>query len=262
MKIYLSYWPNGYIGGMNEEVMNMHKLCVYLINKIYGECHLMTDKRGKEMLKNLPFTTISTDLEIISNVKTHNWALGKLYTYFILSKYGINFLHVDYDVFLWKPLPDFFIQQPILAQSVDYHTNFYCEEIFQKEAKNKYLANKINKNEIAYNMGVFGGKDLDFISKYSESAIELTLDKQNENCFTSMKNCFRSSVACFCEQMYLRIAEQHYNKKINCLFGNERDEKVMERLAVQYGYTHLIGGKSDPIAHKKIKKRIVEFGLE
>jgi hypothetical protein len=42
---------------------------------------------------------VSTELDSLENIKTPNWALGKILSYKILSERKEQFVHIDYDVF-------------------------------------------------------------------------------------------------------------------------------------------------------------------
>lgn len=262
MKFYLSYWSGGYQNIPNENVINMHKLSAYLIKKHYGECHLITDMISKPHFQSIPFTTITTELESLGDTLSFNWALGKLYVYNILSKRGESFLHIDYDVFLWNPLPVNFLNKSVITQSIEskIYKKYYLSLIKHK-CKNKYLLNDIKENDDAYNMGIFGGNDLDFIEKYSKSAIEFSLDRENQNIFEEVHAHTTSAVAVVCEQYYLKRASEYYSIPITTLFGDTLPKEDKDKIANKIGYTHVVGAKMDPNILKRIEKRILEFNL-
>src|SRR5579871_3789824 len=86
----------------------------------YPETVLITDRAGKKLLVDqlgLSFTHVSTELERLRDVDLDWWALGKLVAYNIQDR---PFVHLDTDVFLWKPLPLHLTQATVFAQNPEY----------------------------------------------------------------------------------------------------------------------------------------------
>jgi len=263
MKFYLSYWSGGY-SEMNKNLINLFKLSVYNIKKHYGDCYLITDSKSKLNLNFLKFTSITTELDILNEINSHNWALGKLYSYLFLSQKKESFLHLDYDVFLWKDLPKNFLKESILVQQKerDDQKKYYNLDIIASECPKKYLMENINQNEFpfAYNMGVFGGSDFNFIETYSKSAIDFSLDKENQLFFNKLNKISHSCVPVICEQLYLKQASNYYKKNITCLIESttEREQDIE---ATNMGYTHLQDLKNQETMIKKIQSRVDQLNL-
>jgi hypothetical protein len=289
----MSFWSGGYLTPFDtpkgKHIYNLHKIAVHYINKNYGECHLITDSRSKKYLKNLPFKTISTELNKLNKQKSKNWALGKLLAYKIISEKNEPFLHLDYDVFLTKPLPENILNSDVLVQSEEkYIYMTYGLSIFDIFVGNRYDLENVSKNDQAYNMGVFGGKDLSFIKEYAERAIQFTLDNKNKKLFemlseVSSKTRVRSpdelnnstdkgagpGSACVPEQYYLWKYAKKKDKKITCLFyngENETDSEIIKRHSEEskiLGYVHLNYKKYDLPTMITVQKNIeaIDKGL-
>src|SRR5215471_2704291 len=90
----------------------------------YPDTMLVTDFAGKKLLVDslgLEFGTVSTELEYLRDADPDWWALGKLMAYSIQDR---PFVHIDTDVFLWKPLAPEAAEAPVLAQCPEYfHRN-------------------------------------------------------------------------------------------------------------------------------------------
>jgi len=245
---------------ISSHTLDMHKLSVFLIKKHYGECHMITDSVCKDYFTNIGFDSISTELDCISHIKTHNWALGKLFAYKILSEQNIEFAHIDYDVFLWKPFPEHLLKSEVFVKCIATNSfNKYKLDIFNKCSANKHHIGNISKKDTAYNMGIFGGINIQFINEYANSAIQLTLD--NKECFDEMATYSGYNVACLCEQYYLKVMSDKFGAKVKCLIEGMDPYKV-EHEANLLGYTHLNSIKDDQIIKDELQLRMKEFGLK
>lgn len=125
---------------------------------------------------------------------------------------------------------------------------------------NKHLIDKISTKDTAYNMGIFGGNNLEFIKKYANAAIQFTLDEDNVYCYNEMIKKYTYAVACLCEQYYLNICSKKWNTPITCLL-NKTDEKKLEEEANQIGYTHINYGKDEPKIKENLYLRLKELGI-
>ena len=97
-------------------------LSVDAARRHYPETVLITDRAGKQLLVDqlgLHFTQVSTELERLDGVDPGWWALGKLVAYSLQDR---PFVHLDSDVFLWKPLPGHLSASPVFTQ---YPEGFY-----------------------------------------------------------------------------------------------------------------------------------------
>lgn len=277
----MSYWSGDFdtFNGENGKyLIDLHKLSLYYINKNYGECHLITDSKTKKYLQHLPFKTISTELDCLKGIKSKNWALGKLYAYKIISEKKEPFMHVDYDVFLTKKLPDDITSSDVFVQETEkFVYTQYGLFVFDEFVKNRYDIGEINKNDEAYNVGVIGGTNTDFLLKYASNAIKFTLDKNNFELFDIMnKACLAAinehvtdnsrigpSPAVVCEQYYL----WHMCKKFNItpkllididFHSNTKEEYTLKRnkRSEELGYVHLCVKKRDPHVMRTVRKNI------
>lgn len=226
---YMSYWHGGYQQTPDETVLKLHKICNYFLNKHFLNVHLITDSNSINFFKDLNWTSVSTDLDCLekykelSKDKSGIWSLGKVLAYQIASKKNKPFVHVDYDVVLWKGLPKYILDAEVFSQcEEDWAYTEYDIPGFLKNCPFPYAINNIKKFKGA-NMGIFGGKNLEFISKYAEDAFNLATDNRNFNFFKShlLKNDF--SKACIIEQYYLACFAHKENIKIT-YFGNWDEE--------------------------------------
>ena len=249
MNVYMSLWTKALRKWDADK--SMWKLSLALANKHYGKVHLISDKLGCEFLNDLPFASFSEELENIPNFPLI-WCLGKIYAYNIASQNG-HFLHLDGDVFLWESLPENLINSDIFAQSPDnpFDSNAYKMDAFKKipEVWEKY---KNNSSLIQpYNMGIFGGKDINNIKKYCEFVLSIVNNPQLKDTWDSHGE-MHIQKNCLIEQGNLGIFLYENNLKINTLLKSLDDK---ENLSYKK-YSHLMMQKESEVIRQNITKRL------
>ncbi|MCI1683929.1 MAG: hypothetical protein LKI39_15455 [Bacteroides sp.] len=124
-KIVQSYWTEAYRSSPNRgwafretHYMSWALSCLQL-KQFYDEVELVTDSEGAELLINklhLPYTSCKTTLDKLSGKNPALWTLGKIAAYEEQEK---PFIHVDGDIYIWKPFPNRIENAGILAQNVE-----------------------------------------------------------------------------------------------------------------------------------------------
>lgn len=173
MKVVHSFWarpvfPNGFDGNQlpNEDRQKLRTLflfwslsCLKLIEQ-HGEVELVTDDLGKRLLVDileLPYTSVSVELNSLSNMPADLWSLGKLHTYAMQDG---PFIHVDGDILTWQNLTAD-KDADIIAQSPELGFSFYktiIEHVASKcPVQPQGLFGSPPYNSL--NSGVLGGTD-------------------------------------------------------------------------------------------------------
>ena len=264
MKIYHSYWSKGYVGAPSSYVVDLHNLSAYLAKKQYGEIHLITDTEGKKHLSGIDYTSISTSLDGLPAEYGTVWSLGKLLAYNQIAALNEPFMHIDYDVLLWKKLPETFIASPVFAERLETSVNWrYNVMNFYARCPNHHDLKTLVRDG-ALNAGVVGGNDLDLIYKTTHRAMAFVLDPANKEFMTSTDpkiNVPSWSRATIAEQLYIYQYCLMNNQDITFLMKSTKlEEQQLE--CIDLGYTHLWGKKHAPQIKHDIYKRMEEFKLE
>lgn len=249
IKIYHSFWDLGY-SELTDNLYNMHKLSALLALKNYGNITLITTKRGLEFLKGIPYTNIELFEDEIDPKLKNTWSISKIYAYKQISKKEEPFLHIDYDVFLFKKLPEWFNSSKIVTQNIENFKRVRTAYDLNKFFNNCPNTGIINPNiRYACNMGIFGGSDFEFFNLYTEKVLELVLDEENRINYWENKNLKTTARAVILEQYMLVNCLEFFNKKMTTLFNTTEPK---ENVAKKLGYTHLMGSKKE----KKILNKV------
>lgn len=271
MNFYMSYWSGGYKKEPSEYVVDLHRLTLNYINKHYNECTLITDSKSKKYFEGMPFKTITTELDEINDVQTMNWALGKLIAYRNITDKKESFLHIDYDVFLLNPIPEEYLNSEVLVQSDEESVwTIYGLRHFNQYVKNRYDLSEVHETDSAYNMGIFGGTNYEFINYYAKEAIKFTLDPKNNEVLEKLSSATKSKTskstapgcgaACTPEQYFLWNLAKKKNINVTCyLKGGQKNKMQREKDAVEKGYVHLMGFKDELMIVKEVYNRLHEF---
>ena len=256
MKIYHSFWDLGY-SELTNELYDMHKLSALLALKNYGNITLITTKKGLDFLKGIPYTNVELfEEEIESNLK-NTWSISKIYAYKQIIKKRETFLHIDYDVFLFKKLPKWFEESKILTQSIEDFKRVkssYDLDNFFNECPNTNIMNENIK--YSCNMGIFGGSDFDFFNFYIKKALNLMLNEENRVNYWENKNLKTNARSIILEQYMLVNCLEFLNKKMTTLF---KTAEPKENEAKELGYTHLLNSKSNKLTQERIKKTLAMY---
>lgn len=254
MEIYHSFWDLGY-KKMDKELYDLHKLSVLSCLKSHKNIHLITTERGREFLQGLPYTSIELFEDQIDPFYAKFWAISKILAYKQILKKQKPFLHIDYDVFLFKKLPDTLLKSDIIVQSSENDEGHLEADLelpkFLHFCKNKHEF-KNYKTDHSYNCGIFGGNNLSFIEKYCEEILKITYDTENKDLFD--KAVFRHTVllSSILEQFFLKILTVNNNINVGTLFGDKNFDK-----AVELGYTHLMVSKNSAEVIDAVRRKIL-----
>jgi hypothetical protein len=257
---YMSYWSGGYQSIPSEMVINLHKLSAYFLKLNFGEVHFITDTQSAEYFKDIPWSSVSTELDEIDISYSPVWSLSKLYAYKTISQKGEPFVHVDYDVFLYKGLESRLLSADLFAQHPENAIHFFYEvDKFEKCCPNLHLI-KDYKVEDAVNVGVLGGRDTEFLNVYASKAIEFILDPANKDFWLNYKTPKHNhwTKAVIAEQYYLAVMLKKYKKEIQFVFPNgwPTEEEAKEK-----NYIHLMCAKRRNDMEGKIKQLIKKYNL-
>jgi hypothetical protein len=252
LKPHLSYWTQGYQKKPNKHILNWHKLSAFLCKKHYGEVHFVTDSDSFELFKDIKFDSI-TVLEELSNIPKEYvsvWSLGKIKVFSWLAGKGEPFLHIDYDVFLWKRLPEYIEKSEIFVQNKEAlkdlkFTYYEVEKMLENCAFKNFSVKDLP--DYGFNNGIFGGSNLSFIKSYCDSALEFVMHKDNKKFWTQeYTQGYHWKLAVLAEQWYLACQAKKEKKKITCLFERTQEGNLpYEKDCEFFGYTHIWGKKRD-----------------
>jgi hypothetical protein len=240
----------------------------------YPETVLITDRPGKALLVDqlgLPFVQVSTELDRLEDVDPGWWALGKLVAYGMQDR---PFVHIDSDVFLWKPLPGPIAAAPVFAQFPEYWPDANSNGLgdVERAFAQDGVALPIewewvrSRGEPAFreeNCGILGGSDLEFLRYYSRTAIDLVQDPKNAPPWSRLPD--KSGTMILIEQFWLSACLEFHRfhpsspyrgVKIRHLFPTWEQASNPNQAALM-GFTHLMGGaKSHPAVGRRLEERV------
>lgn len=251
-------------GNINASFIDMWKLSVSLVKKNYGHVDLITDQKGYDILKDLPFDNFHIVLDDVPNLPTI-WSLGKVYAYDYICKISEHFLHLDSDVFLWDRLPPKLTESDIFCQSYDLLIGGYYYNLSEISKKfNKSLPQLWLDHDklLTYNMGIVGGKRIDIFKDYCSVVKNMIKDPEfswlwdiEEFYFMDNKPFpLNNRKSIFIEQANFAITCKIWNLKPEILFTNVSDPKLKE--ITHKKYSHLMFMKKDQNVLKRISQRV------
>lgn len=234
-----------------------------LLRKYYSEVELYTDKSGYELLiakLKLPYTKVHVVLDDLNNYDPNLWALPKIYTYSLQEK---PFIHIDGDVFIWEKFSNELTNSDLITQNKESATQYY-QNIWDKLENNlSYFPEEIirdreaNKEIKAYNAGIFGGNNLNFIKEYSKRAfdfVDRNISRLEKISITDF-NIFFEQYLFYCLSKELRVG---------CLFDEVIEDNGykgfgnFEDVPKTKSYLHLLGTyKRDLKTCEKMSKQLL-----
>lgn len=234
----------------SQNTINLHEFSLHYVNKHYKNCTLITNSISKKYFSHLNFTNITTDLDEIDHIETKVWAIGKIFSYKSICKKEKPFLHLDYDVFLKNKISKDFLLSPVFVQNEEncvweHEINCTGYNYNLKNISNKiknYISNP-SKNDKAYNMGIFGGKNLKFINEYAETSIKFILDENNKKLFEYLHDINPASPSLIVEQYLLWKLAKDNKILVNCYIGGNNIDELKQN-GFNIGYVHLMGSKN------------------
>lgn len=258
MRIVQTFWTAGRdplehgFGWLRPEYNLMSwALSLLSLRKHYDEVALYTDEQGKHVLidlLHLPYTEVNVVYDKHLCLPQH-WAYAKIKTYSLQTK---PFLHIDGDVYLPKPIPEEVISAPLIAQNREIGTVYYkrmMDRILLEPAIKlpTYIEEALRRESIAsYNMGVFGGSDLEFIHHFCAEAASF-MEKNGMNDSTRRQSFIDCNV--FFEQVIFGGMADRYGKEVASVIGRAiRDEGYTRQEFCNFSryedsrLLHLLGG--------------------
>jgi hypothetical protein len=246
-------------------------ISVQAASRHYPDTLLITDSPGRRLLVDqlgLPFAGVSTELDRLAGQDRGWWMLGKLVAY---SLQTAPFVHIDSDVFLWKPLPAYLGAAPVLTQNPEYHqkSQYGIEEIDAAvRAGDGRLpaewewACSLDHVVRVENCGILGGQDAAFLRHYALAALALVGGERNEAALRRLAVGFWHN--CAVEQFLLAACIGFHGRWPDSPYRDVRvahlfpswTEANDPNYSARVGYTHLMGGKRIPEAGQRLADRV------
>jgi len=212
---------------------------------------LVTDAIFAQVARKLqlPFSLIDECLdEKLSKMNFLLWCSPKFVG--VERHANSSFVHLDEDVYLWKPLPERLFKERVFGQNKeDLRFFFYRYAEFTVSLWVK-PENWTIQSPYAVNAGVLGGCDVEFWQFFVRSYFDLVSQLRRLN---PLHGSIPDSMACMAEQYYLAWLCQRHDVPIGFLFDeNDGRDKITE-----LGYTHLIGpAKNNPENLQRLESRV------
>ncbi len=223
-------------------------LSCLLVQRQYGAVTLHANSPAADLLVQkigLPYTAIHLTHDELILPDEKLWALPKIHTYALQEA---PFLHIDGDVFLFAPLPEYITAAALAAQNIEEATEYYTatqRELMQHFTYFPACVKADFEREApirAVNAGILGGSDTDFFKTYAAAAFEY-IDKNKSK--LHLINADRFNV--FFEQHLFYSMAKEQDATVRVLFNdlfNDRGYKNMgnfQETPFNQTYLHLLG---------------------
>ncbi|MDQ6775605.1 MAG: hypothetical protein M3071_05140 [Actinomycetota bacterium] len=283
MRAVWSYWSRPYAEAQGWQWREpLHHFLAWglsfeLARRHFPETALVTDSAGKALLVDqlgLPFDHVSTELDGLDGADPGLWALGKLLAF---SVQEAPFVHLDTDVFLWRPLPIRLTTAPVLGQHPE---NFHVadewsgarviEDAFtdagirvRVPAEWEWARSLWGRTLNQVNCGIVGGTNIDFIRYYARLALDLVLNRRHAAAWKQIpdKRWLNTVIEQFtlaaCAEFH-RFAPESPFRGVHVRYLFPSTEAAFDRrYAERCGFTHLLAeAKGDPRVTERLERRM------
>ena len=250
-KAIYSNWskPNNdlYAGFNSDEAFaNSLHLSVLYSKKWFKEIELVTDKKGKELVDKykIPFDNVVVCLDDYNHIDKHHWAIGKIVACSLQTK---PFIHIDNDVYWFKKPPKRLLEAECCFQNYESTEDHWYKYQMSVAANSSPITEIDYKIKKALNCGIIGFNRMDVLKEWLDLAFQYIDWFENTN---DVKGELSSVMF---EQYHIYQILKKHNYDIQVITKGWINDKI----AIEYGYTHLIAtSKRRPDIEKKVKKRL------
>ena len=276
LRIIQTFWSGehnplecGYGWSHAEHNLKSWALSCHSLREHYSQVELYTDQRGYDVLidmLHLPYTKVHVVYDDSLCLPQH-WALAKISTYAMQTE---PFLHVDGDIYVPRPLSQEALSAPLVAQNREIGTVYYhrmMENVQRHEdiTLPAYITEALRAESVAsYNMGMFGGHDLEFIHRYCQEAFSfLERNHMNDRSFPHSRVCCNILF----EQVFFAVLADLAGREVASVLGRAvRDEGYSGREFCDLSYWsqrpffHLLGGhKRNPYNVDMLRRTLLRL---
>lgn len=249
--------------GTFEKSLTMTALSLATMKRVFDEVHLVTDTKGAELFKDLGYDQIHLDLDHLADLHPRYWSAGKIYA---LKRYEVPVVHVDGDVFFLKPeIRSFFDRDWDVAvqmkEAGEHYQKTYSHLIEKMQPALKSWG--LDLYNFAYNCGVMGFKDLDFMQHFVEEYFRaLRSCQQNQKAIDRIGLEYEINIVL--EQALLTHISQNAGVYVRELITLEKQTfPGLQPEAERLGFVHLWGpSKYQPEWEARVEKRLLELDPE
>ena len=249
-------------------------LSVRTARRHYPDTVLVTDDAGAELLVDglgLDFGEVSLSLDGLRGCDPSWWSMGKLVA---VAEQREPFVHLDADVFLWKPLPAELAAAPVFTQNPEPFaeaTSWYDPESFEAVLGGR--PDTWLPPEWAWHRtpgarprgeccGIVGGTRLDFLHHWAAAGLRVVREPGNQQPLALLH---RPPLTITVEQYLLSACVEHHRDRPGSPYRDVGMAYLFEswaaagsaRRAAQAGFTHLIADtKRDPANARRLDRRV------
>lgn len=281
MRAVWSFWPRPFAAarahawGTESNHLLAWVLSFETARRHYHHTSLVTDEAGAQLLVDglgLDFDSVSLGLDRLQHANPSWWTVGKLVA---IAEQDEPFVHLDPDVFLWKPLPRALTAAPVLAQNPEPYApggTYYRPELIEAAlppGTGTWLPSEwdwyrrpgvVPRGECC---GVVGGTDVEFLHHYAEQGLRLISEPGNATGLSVLPDPCDLSITL--EQYLLAACIEHHRGRAGSPYRSVRiaylfsswAEAADDARAAQRGFTHLIADtKRDPDVMRRLERRV------
>ena len=238
-------WWSAPRGLPNADLTLLARLSVLASQRHFKRTLLVTDALGAAWAaRELPglFDHVSTALDRLPTNFARIWALGKLAA---AAQMDTPFVHLDFDAFLWSPLPPRLLEAAVCAERpAPIAADEVRAVLGDLPVPRPWRAALATPSPLQLCAGLFGGHDLDTIRAWARASLRLAKRGRGFVRHSGL----RTSVVL--EQFGLAA----FAPEAETLFTCEHPEEAESR---RIGYTHLVGAeKRNPLMLARARKRL------
>ena len=149
------------------------------LHEFYGKVSLYANSQAARLLVDalqLPYTGVHLVYDELTLIHPDLWALPKIYTYSLQEQ---PFLHIDGDVFLFKPFHSALLEGELITQNVEVATESYYTSTQKTLMRHFTFFPPCVKRDFesgipvqAANAGILGGNNIPFFQDYAALVFE------------------------------------------------------------------------------------------
>ena len=243
-----------------EDFLYTTALAVVMATKHFPQVQMMSSKWGVDIFREcgLPVTEFSEELEKIKHIPQPFWAYGKLVAY---TSQKEPFIHVDNDVFIWKPLPRRILEAELCFQSKEFmHLSGYkwydvLKPCWRAAPVRPQIIVDNEVTDFAYNCGICGGHNLEFFQEWRRCSEQYIFAEKNQPLFFKRYKTILIHQNLFHEQYFAAslIKAHKMRGDVEVIADNIQDIQPV----TNDGYTHMWGTtKEDPLMMRRVQHRL------